>query len=85
MAIQIKGHIMSFKNKNLSVVAYCSGWTLWQYRTEDMFEEIDGNYFPVEIKKLMAVGDIIIINSKNETGIRAIKSLSPLMEIGTLN
>ena len=76
---------MAFINKNLSVIAYANGFTLWQYRTEDMFEEINGNYFPVEIKRLMAVGDIIIINSKNETGIRAIKSLSPLMEIGNLN
>lgn len=64
-----------FKNKDLSVIAYASGWTLWQYYTEDSLEtvELDG-YFD-KIKELCATGDIIIIVVKGngkETAIRSI-------------
>ena len=57
-----------FKNKNLSVVAYANGWTLWQYYTEDSLEtvEVDG-YFD-EVKKLCATGDIIIIVVRGQVG-----------------
>ena len=26
---------MAFKNKNMSVIAYANGWTLWLYQTQD--------------------------------------------------
>ena len=84
MAIQIKGCIMSFKNKNLSVVAYCSGWTLWNYKTQDKINDLQGEYFPKQIRDLMAIGDIIIINASDGNAIRAIEKLEPLMEIGNL-
>lgn len=76
---------MSFKNNNLSVVAYCSGWTLWHYKTQDTINDLQGEYFPKKIRDLMAVGDIIIVNATNETGIRCIKQITPVMEIGVLN
>lgn len=57
-----------FKNKNLSVVAYASGWTLWQYYTEDSLEtvEVDG-YFD-KISHLCATGDIVIIVVRGQVG-----------------
>ena len=59
---------MSFKNKNLSVVAFCSGWTLWQYYTEDSLKtvELDG-YFD-KVSHLCATGDIMIIVAKGQVG-----------------
>ena len=65
-----------FRNKDLSVVAYANGWSLWQYYAEDSLEkvEIDG-YFD-KVKHLCATGDIIIIVAKGqfgkETAIRSI-------------
>lgn len=65
-----------FKNKNLSVIAYANGWTLWQYYTEDSLKtvEVDG-YFD-KVSCLCATGDIIIIVAKGqfgkETAIRSI-------------
>ena len=33
---------MSFKNRNLSVIAYANGFTLWHYRAnDDAIEELE--------------------------------------------
>lgn len=70
---------MSFKNNNLSVVAYANGFTLWHYKTkEDDLKTIKNNYFPQEITNLMACGDIMIINASDTTAIMPIISLRPL-------
>ena len=62
---------MSFKNKNLSVIAYVNGFTLWHYSAEsnESFDDItkDG-YFDV-VKTLMEVGDMFIISTKNNPGL----------------
>lgn len=59
---------MAFKNKDLSVVAYANGWTLWQYYAEDSLEtvELDG-YFD-KVRHLCATGDIMIIVAKGQVG-----------------
>ena len=72
-----------FRNKDLSVVAYANGWTLWQYYAEDSLEkvEIDG-YFD-KVKDLCATGDIIIIVAKGQVGKEtAIRSI--LLEDGVV-
>lgn len=59
-----------FMNKNLSVIAYANGFTLWHYKSSETMKEItDPSYF-VPVKTLMHTGDIIIINAKEETAIR---------------
>lgn len=59
-----------FMNKDLSVIAYANGFTLWHYKSNEAMKEItDPSYF-VPVKKLMHTGDIIIINAKEETAIR---------------
>ncbi len=57
-----------FRNKDLSVIAYANGWTLWQYYTEDSLEtvEVDG-YFD-KVSCLCATGDIMIIVAKGQVG-----------------
>ena len=76
---------MAFEHRNLSVIAYANGWTLWNYKTQDKINDLQGEYFPKRVRDLMAVGDIIIVNATNETGIRCIKQIAPVMEIGVLN
>lgn len=68
---------MSVKNKNLSVLAYANGFTLWHYRANnDTIEELeDENYFG-SIWALCAVGDIFIINCKGGAYFRQIGELS---------
>ena len=70
---------MSFKATSLSVIAYSAGFTLWHYTTEDYFKDIQGGYFPKGALDLMNIGDIIIINAGDTTGIRAIKTLDPFV------
>lgn len=69
---------MSFKNRNLSVIAYANGWTMWHYVAEndEIMEEIVKNdrYFE-NVASLMNAGDFILFNTKNESGIRVIESI----------
>lgn len=65
---------MAYQNKNMSVIAYANGFTLWQYRTQDSIQELRGKYFEL-VADLMAVGDILIINAGDGNYIKAIKSI----------
>lgn len=69
---------MDFQSKNLSVLAYANGFTLWHYRTQDDIDMIDGQlkYFPDGIIKLMNVGDMILIHSKSHMYMRCIEEIS---------
>jgi hypothetical protein len=71
-----KGNKMAFKNKNMSVIAYANGFTLWHYSSSDntLAEiETDGYFNPID--KLCDIGDIIIINATDTTGMRRIISI----------
>lgn len=67
---------MAFKNRNMSVIAYANGFTLWHYSsTEHTLAEVvaDGFFNPVHL--LCNVGDIIVINATDTTGMRRIVSI----------
>ena len=70
---------MAFQPRNWSVIAYANGFTLWHYKTEDYLKDIKDGYFPKNALDLMNVGDIIIINAGDTTGIRTIKTLVPFV------
>lgn len=65
---------MAFKNRNMSVIAYANGFTLWHYSSnEETLEEIEqDNYFNTAYM-LMNSGDIIIITGKSGTGFRQVE------------
>lgn len=68
---------MAFKNKNMSVIAYANGFTMWHYSsTEHTLAEIVADGFFNPVNTLCAVGDIIIINGTDTTGMRRIESLA---------
>ena len=63
-----------FKNKNLSVIAYANGFTLYHYKSDESLGVITqdnylDNYFD-PIIHLSATGDIIIINASDGTAIK---------------
>ena len=59
-----------FKNKNLSVIAYANGFTLYHYKSDESLGVItQDNYFD-PIIHLSATGDIIIINASDGTAIK---------------
>ena len=63
---------MAFQNKNLSVIAYANGFTLWHYAANETFAEITTAGYFNDVKTLMNNGDIVIINGSDKTGIRVI-------------
>lgn len=63
---------MECLNKNLSVLSYANGFTLWHYTTTDTIEQVTNNNYFSKVATLMHVGDIIIINSNKDTYIKCI-------------
>lgn len=69
---------MAFKSKDLSVLAYANGFTLWQYRSAaDALAAITGaGYFDAAAPMLRAADLIVIADSAGGTGIRRVLSVS---------
>ena len=59
---------MAFDTRNMSVIAYANGFTLWHYVSQDNIDQISkDNYFPKGFAQLAHTGDIIIVNPGDET------------------
>lgn len=68
---QKKGLNMGFQNKNMSVVAYANGFTLWHYVSKDeKLKDICKLGYFNRIITLANTGDIVIINGSDSTGIK---------------
>lgn len=63
---------MAFKNKNLSVIAYANGFTLWHYATSETMAAITAAGYFNDVKTLMNAGDVVIINASDNTSIKKI-------------
>ncbi len=63
---------MAFQNKNLSVIAYANGFTLWHYAAAETLATISGTGYFNDVKTLMNVGDIVIINGSDNTTIKKV-------------
>ena len=69
---------MAFQNKNIAVIAYANGFTIWHYKTTDSIIDIEKNntYFPKQMCDLFKTGDMIIITSGFDCYMRCIKSIN---------
>ena len=63
---------MAFQNKNLPVIAYANGFTLWHYVANETLTTITASGYFNDVKTLMNTGDIVIINASDNTSIRKI-------------
>ena len=64
---------MAFQNKNLSVIAYANGFTLWHYASAaETMATIGATGYFNDVKTLMNIGDVIIINATDNTAIKKI-------------
>lgn len=61
---------MAFAIRNLSVLAYANGFTLWHYKSsKDRLEVIsNGSYFG-DAADMLTVGDMIMVNGIDDTKI----------------
>ncbi len=58
---------MAYQSKDLSVLAYANGFTLWHYATADAADAVDGAGYFNAAADMLRVGDIIIANVENAT------------------
>jgi hypothetical protein len=63
---------MAFQNKNLSVIAYANGFTLWHYAASETMATITASGYFNLVRTLMNTGDVIIINGSDKTSIKKI-------------
>lgn len=58
-----------FHIRNLSVLAYANGFTLWHYKTSNTLYEVNGpNYFG-DASDMFAVGDMVLLSMGGEASI----------------
>ena len=76
---------MAFQNKNLSVIAYANGFTLWHYAsTTDSIATISATGYFNDVKTLMNIGDVVIINASDNTSIKKINITASNVTTGAL-
>lgn len=75
---------MAFQNKNLSVIAYANGFTLWHYRAAETMATITASGYFNAVESLMNTGDLVIINASDNTSIKKITVSSSTVTTGAL-
>ncbi|MBR3511215.1 MAG: hypothetical protein IKN73_04100 [Alphaproteobacteria bacterium] len=76
---------MAFQNKNLSVIAYANGFTLWHYKENVTLATITASGYFSSLKTLMNSGDIILINGSNGTAIKVISVSDGVVTVDALS
>lgn len=75
-SVQTKKELnMAFENRNLSVLAYANGFTLWHHKTADNLAQVMDGYFN-PVADLMAVGDMIILNTADFNGMMVVSEIN---------
>lgn len=59
---------MAFQARNLSVIAYANGFTLWHYTTPDAAADVDTAGYFDEAAEMLRVGDMIMANVDTDGG-----------------
>lgn len=76
---------MAFQNKNLSVIAYANGFTLWHYSENVAIATITASGYFNNVQTLMNTGDLVIINASDKTGIRTVSVTEGVVTVAALN
>ena len=76
---------MAFQNKNLSVIAYANGFTLWHYAENVTMATITASGYFDSVKTLMNIGDVIIINASDNTSLRRVTATDTAVTVGALS
>ena len=53
---------MAFQSKDLSVLAYANGFTLWHYTTPDLAIDVDTQGYFNDATDMVRVGDMVMAN-----------------------
>lgn len=60
---------MAYQSKNLSVLAYANGFTLWHYTTGDAAADVDTAGYFDDAHEMLRAGDMILANVASGAGI----------------
>ena len=58
---------MSMDSKNLSVLAYSNGFTLWHYKTNDVQAVVEAKGYFDKVSNIFNAGDVIFASCGEET------------------
>ncbi len=56
---------MAFALRNLSVLAYAQGFTLWHYKAEDELESVSLSGFFDPAADMVSAGDMMMVSATN--------------------
>ena len=62
---------MAYLSKNLSVLAYANGFTLWHYTTPDTAATVDTAGYFNAASEMLRVGDMILANVEADGAMKA--------------
>lgn len=62
---------MAYLSKNLSVLAYANGFTLWHYTTPDTAATVDTAGYFNAASEMLRIGDMILANVESEGTMKA--------------
>jgi hypothetical protein len=64
---------MAFAIRNLSVLAYANGFTLWHYKSgQDRLEDVSSGNYLGTASDMLSVGDLVMITAADGAGIRVV-------------
>lgn len=68
---------MAFAIRNLSVLAYANGFTLWHYRAgKDLLEDVDAQGFFADAADMLVSGDIMMVSAADGARIVCVEGLA---------
>ncbi len=69
---------MAFAIRNLSVLAYANGFTLWHYKSgRDRLEEVSSGNHLADAADMLTAGDLVMVTAADGAGIRVVTMAEP--------
>ena len=76
---------MAYLSKNLSVLSYSNGFTLWHYTTPDAEAVVGTDGYFNSASEMLRVGDMIIANVETDGAMKAVILLVNAIAFGAVN
>jgi len=62
---------MAYLSKELSVLAYANGFTLWDYQTPDAIGDVLSEGYFLDASDMLRAGDILVVKSNTDDEVQA--------------
>ncbi|MDR1009317.1 MAG: hypothetical protein LBL52_03640 [Rickettsiales bacterium] len=59
-------------SKNLSVLAYSNGFTLWHYKSPEVAERVEAEGYFVQVASILSAGDVMFVSFEDGGGRRTV-------------